>query len=69
VKATIEPDGKRYIEIHNPLSSNQEEFDSQQPLPITLTGSASSVAMDPAVNQTVVQRAIEMRSGMPVQVN
>ncbi|MCS3422963.1 L,D-transpeptidase YbiS [Rahnella sp. BIGb0603] len=69
VKATVEPDGKRYIEIHNPLSSNQEEFDSQQPIPITLTGSANTVASSPSVNQTVVQRAIEMRAGMPVQIN
>lgn len=38
MKATVEPDGKRYVEIHNPLSSNQEEFDSQQPIPISLTG-------------------------------
>ncbi len=69
VKATVEPDGKRYVEIHNPLSSNQEEFDSQQPIPISLTGSSNAVATDPSVNQTVVQRAIEMRAGMPVQIN
>src|SRR5476649_2648743 len=69
IKATVEPGGKRYVEIHNPLSANQQEFDSQQPIPISLTGKVGAVAMDPSVNQTVVQRAIEMRAGMPVQIN
>ncbi|QMV52088.1 L,D-transpeptidase family protein [Ewingella americana] len=69
LKATVEPDGKRYVEIHNPLSANQEEFDSQEPLPVSLTGKVGAVAMDPSVNQNIVQRAIELRSGMPTQVN
>lgn len=69
LKATVEPGGKRYVEIHNPLSANQEEFDSQEPIPVSLTGKVGAVAMDPSVNQTIVQRAIELRSGMPTLVN
>jgi len=69
IKATVEPGGKRYVEIHNPLSANQQEFDSQEPIPVSLTGKVGAVAMDPSVNQTVVQRAIELRSGMPTLIN
>ncbi|GBU14290.1 L,D-transpeptidase linking Lpp to murein [Enterobacterales bacterium] len=68
-KATVEQGGKRYVEIHNPLSANQQEFDSQEPIPVSLTGKVGAVAMDPSVNQTIVQRAIELRSGMPTLVN
>lgn len=69
VKTAVEPNGARYIEVHNPLSANQEEFDSQQPLPITLTGSNATLMADPSVNQQVLDKAIELRSGMPTQVN
>ncbi|MDR3432684.1 MAG: L,D-transpeptidase family protein [Rouxiella aceris] len=69
VKSTVEPDGARYIEVHNPLSANQQEFDSQQPLPITLTGSNAKLLMDPIVNQQVLDKAMQLRSGMPTQVN
>lgn len=69
VKSTVEPDGARYVEVHNPLSANQQEFDSQQPLPITLTGSNAKLLMDPIVNQQVLDKAMQLRSGMPTQVN
>ncbi|NMP27931.1 L,D-transpeptidase family protein [Rahnella sp. SAP-1] len=69
VKSTVEPDGSRYVEVHNPLSANQQEFDSQQPLPITLTGSNAKLLMDPIVNQQVLDKAMQLRSGMPTQVN
>ncbi|MBP9642672.1 L,D-transpeptidase family protein [Budvicia aquatica] len=69
VKATIEPDGSRYIEVHNPLSANQAEFESEAPVPITLNATISNIMADPSVNQGEVQQAIETRSGMPVKVN
>ncbi|WAT02552.1 L,D-transpeptidase family protein [Rouxiella chamberiensis] len=69
VKTTVEPNGARYVEVHNPLSANQEEFDSQQPLPITLAGGNATLMADPSVNQQVLDKAIELRSGMPTQVN
>lgn len=69
VKTTVEPNGARYVEVHNPLSANQEEFDSQQPLPITLAGGNATLMADPSVNQQVLDKAIALRSGMPTQVN
>jgi L,D-transpeptidase YbiS len=69
VKATTEPDGSRYIEIHNPLSANQQQFDSQEPLPLRISSAVSSVISSPTVNQNVLDKAMQMRAGMPVKLN
>lgn len=69
VKATVEPDGSRYLEVHNPLSANEEEFLSTEPVPITITAPVGTVMMDAAVDQHTVDEAIRARSGMPVRIN
>ena len=69
VKASVEPDGSRYLEVHNPLSANEDELKSKEPVPITITAPVGKVLMDPAVDQSVVDAAIKARSGMPVKVN
>ncbi|MFZ4831889.1 L,D-transpeptidase family protein [Rouxiella sp. Mn2063] len=69
VKTTVEPNGVRYIEVHNPLSANQQEFESQEPLPVVLTGSDKLLMTDPSVNQQILDKAIQQRSGMPIQVS
>lgn len=69
VKASVEKDGSRYLEVHNPLSASQQEFDSQEPLPISLSGKIGSTMFDASVNQNKVKRVIELRSGMPIKVN
>ncbi len=67
IKTTVEPNGARYVEVHNPLSANQEEFDSQQPLPLSLAGSNATLMANPSVNQQVLDKAIALRSGIPTQ--
>lgn len=69
VKVSVEPDGSRYLEVHNPLSANEDELKSKEPVPITITAPVGKVLMDPAVDQSVVDAAIKARSGMPVKVN
>lgn len=69
VKATTEPDGKRYLEVHNPLSANEEEFNSLEPLPVTLTPAVNTVLQDVTVNQDAVARTIQLRSGMPSPIS
>jgi len=69
VKATVEPNGKRYIEVHNPLSTTEAEFDSDTPVPVTLNAGVGKLMMDASVNQSAVAQAIERRSGMPAPVN
>ena len=69
VKATTEPDGSRYVEVHNPLSTTEAQFEGGEIVPITLTKSVQSVTSQPDVDQAVVEQAIENRSGMPVRLN
>lgn len=69
VKATTEPDGSRYIEIHNPLSTTKEQFNSTQVVPVTLNSSIQKVTSQSDVDSHVVNEAIHNRSGMPVRLN
>ncbi len=69
VKATTEPDGSRYIEVHNPLSTTEAQFDGKEIVPIALTKSVQSITSQPDADQSVVEQAIQNRSGMPVRLN
>lgn len=69
VKATVEPDGSRYVEVHNPLSTTEEQFNSRELVPITLTSAVTKVISDASVSQDQVNAAIQSRSGMPTKVN
>ncbi len=69
VKATTEPDGSRYIEVHNPLSTTEAQFEGGEIVPITLTKSITSITGQPDVDQAVVEQAVQNRSGMPVRLN
>ncbi|MBD8163077.1 L,D-transpeptidase family protein [Erwinia persicina] len=69
VKASVEPDGSRYVEIHNPLSQTEEQFASREPVPLTLTPAVNKVVSDASVNTTAMEDALKARSGMPVKVN
>ncbi len=69
VKATTEPDGSRYIEVHNPLSTTEAQFRGGEIVPITLTQPVQAVTSQSDVDQNVVEQAIQNRSGMPVRLN
>ncbi|WP_127957262.1 L,D-transpeptidase family protein [Serratia microhaemolytica] len=69
VKVTIEPNGARYLEVHQPLSTNKQEQQSSKPLPIKLSAGLSAVINDLSVNPREVEAAINARSGMPVKVS
>ncbi len=69
VKASAEPDGSRYIEVHNPLSQTEEQFTSRKPVPLTLSAAVNKVLSDASVDSDSVQKALKARSGMPVKVN
>lgn len=68
VKATIEPDGSRYLEVHNPLSANEEELKSKEPVPILFSEAVGKVLVDPSVDQNEVNNAVKARLGIPVRV-
>ncbi|WP_380180573.1 L,D-transpeptidase family protein [Kalamiella sp. sgz302252] len=67
VKYAIEPDGKRYIEVHQPLSHSEK--DDPQTLPITLSTKAKKFTGSKLSDKQIIAEAIERRSGMPVLVN
>ncbi len=67
VKVSLEPDGKRYIEVHQPLSHNDR--DEPQTMPITYSGKVKKLLASKATDQAVVHEAIARRSGMPVLIS
>ncbi len=67
VKYAIEPDGKRYIEVHQPLSHT--ENDDPQTMKITLTKAANTFINSPESDTQLAGQALVRRSGMPVLVN
>lgn len=69
VKATVEPDGARYLEVHNPLSTTEEQFNSRELVPIKLTPAVTKVIADTSTNQDAVNKAIQQRSGIPTRIN
>lgn len=67
VKYAVEPDGKRWIEVHQPLSHN--ENDDPQTMPIALSAAGRAFAADPQSDKAVIDAALSRRSGMPVLVS
>ncbi|HKM97706.1 MAG TPA: L,D-transpeptidase [Buttiauxella sp.] len=69
VKATVESDGTRYIEVHNPLSTTEAQFNSGEIVPIVLKNNVTAITAQPDIDSTVLDQAIQGRSGMPVRLN
>lgn len=67
LKISSEPDGRQIVEVHQPLSKDIN--DDPQTLPISLNDNAQRFRTQPTVNGEVMDRAIELRSGMPVDVS
>ncbi|WP_369788420.1 L,D-transpeptidase family protein [Rouxiella sp. WC2420] len=67
IKFDVEPDGKRYVEVHQPLSHTEK--DDPQTMPIALNAALKKFKADHATNKDVLTDAITRRSGMPVIVN
>ena len=66
IKVSEEPGGTRLVEVHQPLSKNIG--DDPQVLPISLNAQMVSFKANAATNGEVMERAMEARSGMPVDV-
>ncbi len=67
VKVSLEPDGKRYIEVHQPLSHNDR--DDPQTMRITYGAKVKKFLGDAATDKAVADEAIVRRSGMPVLIS
>lgn len=66
VKYSVEPDGKRYVEVHQPLS--RVDGDDPQTMPIAISSSLQKFIDDSQTDAQVVHNAIARRSGMPTLV-
>jgi hypothetical protein len=69
VKATLEPDGRRYLEVHEPLSRTFEELNSAAPSTLTISPAVSRFIAKADTDSHVVKQAFEDRSGIPTQIN
>ena len=67
VKYAVEPDGKRWLEVHQPLSHSEK--DDPQTMPIALSAAAKTFMHNEASDRAVIDAAIVRRSGMPVLVS
>ncbi len=67
VKYAVEPDGKRYIEVHQPLSRNEK--DDPQTMPLPLTGALKRFIKSKESDSALIEAALKRRSGMPILVN
>lgn len=69
VKATQEPDGRRYLEVHEPLSRTFEELNSAAPSTLSISPAVGRFIAKADTDSHVVKQAFEERSGIPTQIN
>ncbi|EPU6893319.1 L,D-transpeptidase LdtE [Raoultella ornithinolytica] len=67
VKFAIEPDGKRYVEVHRPLT--QDEAGDTRTIPHTLPAAFHQFAGDKTVDDAQLKKAQSRRAGYPVVVS
>ncbi|PHI30702.1 Probable L,D-transpeptidase YcfS precursor [Budvicia aquatica] len=67
VKVTVEPDGRRYVEVHQPLSKS--ENDDPQTKSISISSYVDSFMNESVTDAAKVREEIARRSGLPVNVN
>lgn len=67
IKYAVEPDGKRYVEVHQPLSRNDK--DDPQTMPIALTAKSKAFINSQKSDTALIKEVIARRSGMPVLVS
>lgn len=67
VKYAIEPDGRRYVEVHRPLAAMEE--DNPQILPIAQSAGFASFVAQSGSDKVLVDKALSRRAGIPVVVS
>lgn len=64
VKTTTEPDGSRWVEVHEPLSRNRAEFESTRKVPLPISAAQRTQLINEGAGAE-----LERRSGMPVKLS
>lgn len=69
IKYTTEPDGAIYVEIHQPLSTTEEEINSKLHSTLVLKPKFLDFLKAQNVDLTLVQAELNDRSGIPLLIN
>ncbi|MCR5537068.1 MAG: L,D-transpeptidase family protein [Succinivibrio sp.] len=70
IKYSAEPDGSLYIEVHQPLSRTEEEFDNiEVNAPFNFTKADLEFFNRPEIDRDILERALHERTGRPVLLN
>ena len=67
VKVAIEPDGRRWLEVHSPLSRTEEEM--EQGAPLVLTPEVEQFIAAPEVEQSAVAETLALKNGLPKSIS
>lgn len=67
VKFSVEPDGKRYIEVHRPLA--QVEGENPQVSPITHSADFAAFVSQAGSDKALIDKALSRLAGIPVIVS
>ncbi|WP_010430240.1 L,D-transpeptidase LdtE [Enterobacter mori] len=67
VKFAVEPDGKRYIEVHRPLA--QVEGENPQVAPISHSEDFTTFVSQSGSDKALIDKALSRRAGIPVAVS
>lgn len=70
IKATVEPDGSKYLEVHQPLSSTFSELNSAEEVSFkSIPADVLNIINSSDVDQSIVQKVFQERKGIPVKIN
>lgn len=69
VKIAREADGSRWLEVHEPLSRSEADFNSDKKLPLPLSTELLKEIQFGHVNPLRIDGAINQRSGLPVRID
>lgn len=61
--------GNLYIEVHQPLSKSEDEFETMENLPFEFTKQDLAFMADPRIDQEILKQALTERSGRVVWLN
>lgn len=67
VKYSVEPDGRRYVEVHRPLA--QQEGENPQTTPINHSTDFASFVSQSGSDKALISKALSRRAGIPVVVS
>lgn len=68
IKMTVEPDGSLYLEVHNPLSTTEEQLSDKLKVPLTLPDVMDQILRQDGVDQEKVQQVLDERMGIPIKI-